>query len=613
VEWHDRREMFLRPNYRTKDGKDHIYWSLVETVRTVDGPRQKTLCYLGELNGSAQARWLKSVEVFNEQGEAQQLKLFPSHLEVPDDDPQVARVLVNRVRLERTRQFGVCFLGWEMWKQLGLDGFYEQALDGEAAEVPWSRVAAVLAINRLCAPGSELAIEQRWYPSTALDDLLEIEEGKINDTRLYRCLDRILPHKRKLEQHLKQRYGELFGAEFDVLLYDLTSTYVEGAAEKNPMMSRGYSRDHRPDCEQMVIALIVNREGFPFSYETFDGNRADVSTMETILRMVERKYGKARRIWVMDRGIVSEENLAAIRKRGGQYLVGTPRRQMKRFEAELLKDDWTQVRPDVEVKQIAVPQGEETYILCRTAGRKEKEKAIRKRFSLGMERALEALEKSIASGRLKDRYKMERRLGRIQARHPQVNDLFEVTLRDTPAGVRLRWEMKKEREAWRDLREGAYMLRTNLQADSAEQMWSMYMQLTEAEASFRALKSELSIRPLFHQKESRVKAHILVAFLGYALWVTLKHLLQRRPAMVPQLSASGAIQVQPLSPMKALALLSTLQSADIVLPTTDGREIRLRRITEPTTEQKSLLHQLGLALPERFQFNRKCSVDPAVA
>ncbi len=605
--------MFLRPNYRAKDGKEHTYWSLVETVRTVDGPRQKTLCYLGELNGSAQARWLKTIEVFNEQGETEQLKLFPADVEPPAGDPQVARVLVNRVRLERTRQFGAGFLGWELWKRLGLDGFFEQAMDEEAAEVPWSRVAAVLAINRLCAPGSELAIEERWYPSTALDDLLEIEAGKINDTRLYRCLDRILPHKRKLEQHLKQRYGELFGAEFDVLLYDLTSTYVEGAAEKNPMMGRGYSRDHRPDCEQMVIALIVDREGFPFSYETFDGNRADVSTMESILRMVERKYGKARRIWVMDRGIVSEENLAAIRKRGGQYLVGTPRRQMKRFEAELLQDDWTQVRPDVEVKQIAIPQGEETYILCRTTGRKEKEKAIRKRFSTHLEAALEALEKSIASGRLKDRYKMERRLGRIQARHPQVNDLFEVTLRDTPAGVRLVWAMKKDREAWRDLREGAYMLRTNLQADSAEQMWSMYMQLTEAEASFRALKNELSIRPLFHQKEPRVKAHVLVAFLGYALWVTLKHLLQRRPAIVPQPSASGVDHAQPLSPMKALALLSTLQSADIVLPTTDGREIRLRRITEPTAEQKSLLHQLGLELPERFQLNRKCSVDPAVA
>jgi hypothetical protein len=255
--------MFLRPHQRSKDGKEHTYWSLVETVRTGNGPRQRTLCYLGELNGSAQARWLKSIAVFNEQGEAQQLKLFPAHLEVPEDDPQVARVLVNRVRLERSRQFGACFLGWELWKQLELDQFFEQTVDQDAADVPWSRVAAVLAINRLCAPGSELAVEQRWYPATALDDLLEIEEGKINDTRLYRCLDRILPYKTKLEQHLKQRYGELFGADFDVLLYDLTSTYVEGAAESNPMMARGYSRDHRPDCEQLVIALIVNREGLP--------------------------------------------------------------------------------------------------------------------------------------------------------------------------------------------------------------------------------------------------------------------------------------------------------------------------------------------------------------
>jgi transposase len=605
--------MFLRPHQRSKDGKDHTYWSLVETVRTADGPRQRTLCYLGELNGSAQARWLKSVEVFNEQGEAQQLKLFPSHVEVPDDDPQVARVLVNRVRLERTRQFGACFLGWELWKHLELDRFFEQAVDDDPADVAWSRVAAVLTINRLCAPGSELAVEERWYPGTALDDLLEIEEGKINDTRLYRCLDRILPHKTKLEQHLKQRYGELFGAEFDVLLYDLTSTYVEGAAEKNPMMVRGYSRDHRPDCEQMVIALIVNSEGFPFSYETFDGNRADVSTLETILRMVERKYGKARRIWVFDRGIVSEENLAAIRKRGGQYLVGTPRRQMKRFEAELLQENWTQVRPDVEVKRVAIPQGNETYILCRTTGRKEKERAIRKRFSTRMEEALKRLQTTIAEGRLKDRNKMERRLGKIQARHAQVNDLFEVTLRDTPAGVRLVWEMKAERKLWRDLREGAYLLRTNLQADSAEEMWSKYMQLTEAEASFRALKSELSIRPLFHQKEPRVKAHVLVAFLGYALWVTLKHLLKRRPAIVPRTSASGVDNTQPISPKKALALLSTVQSADIVLPTTDGREIRLRRITEPTAELKSLLHQLGLSLPERLKSLSKCSADSAIA
>ena len=603
----------MRSHQRSKDGKDHAYWSLVETIRTANGPRQRTLCYLGELNSSAQTRWLRTVEVFNQQGETEQRKLFPSHVEPPADDPQVARVLVNRVRLERTRQFGACFLGWELWRQLALDRFFEEAVDGDPADVPWSRVAALLAINRLCAPGSELAVEERWYPSTALDDLLEIEEGKINDTRLYRCLDRILPHKTKLERHLKERYGELFGAEFDVLLYDLTSSYVEGAAEKNPMMRRGYSRDHRADCEQMVIALIVNSEGFPFSYETFDGNRADVSTMETMLRMVERKYGKARRIWVMDRGIVSEENLQAIRSRGGQYLVGTPRSQMKRFEAELLQDNWTRVRPEVEVKQVAVPQGEETYILCRTTGRKEKEKAIRKRFSTRMELALQGLQKSIAAGRLKDRNKMERRLGKIQARHAQVNDLFEVALRDMPEGVRLVWEIKKERKTWRDLREGTYMLRTNLQAESAEQLWAKYMQLTEAEASFRALKSELSIRPLFHQKEPRVKAHVMVAFLGYALWVTLKHLLQRRPTIVPQPSASGVDNAQPMSPMRALALLSTVQSADIVLPTTDGREIRLRRITEPSPEQKSLLHQLRISLPDRLNHPPKCSADSATA
>ena len=413
-----------------------------------------------------------------------------------------------------------------------------------------------------------------------------------------------------MECHLKQRYGELFGAEFDVLLYDLTSTYVEGAAERNPMMRRGYSRDHRPDCEQMVIALIVNQEGFPFSYETFNGNRADVSTMEVILRMVERKYGRARHIWVMDRGIVSEENLEAIRKRGGQYLVGTPRSQMKQFEAELLQDDWKQVRPEVEVKQVAIPGGEETYILCRTAGRKEKEKAIRDRFSARMESALAGLAMTIAAGRLKDRYKMERRLGRIQATHPQVNDLYQVELRDTTEGVRLFWEVKKDRKQWRLQREGAYMLRTNLQADNAEELWTKYMQLTEAEASFRALKSALSIRPLFHQLEPRVKAHVMIAFLGYALWVALKHRLRAKPP--PTCEADDNSKAFD-SPMQALSLLSTLHSADIVLPTTDGHEIRLRRITEPTQEQKRLLERLGISLPRHLQSNQKCSVDSKTA
>jgi len=312
--------MFLRPHRRSKDGKPHTYWSLVETVRTPDGPRQRKLCYLGELNASGQARWLKTIEVFNQQGESRQLKLFPSEVEAPDDDPTVARVLIEKVRLERMRRFGDCLVGLELWRRLELDRFCERWLDRpeDPAEVPWSRVAALLALNRLCAPGSELAIEERWFPTTALDDLLGIEAAKVNDSRLYRCLDRLLPLKTKLERHLAERYGALFAAEFDVLLYDLTSSYVEGAAPKDPMMRRGYSRDHRPDCKQVVIALIVNVEGLPLSYETFDGNRADVTTLEAVLRMVERKYGKARRIWVFDRGIVSEENLKALRRRGGR-------------------------------------------------------------------------------------------------------------------------------------------------------------------------------------------------------------------------------------------------------------------------------------------------------
>ena len=408
--------MFLRANHRDKDGKDHTYWSLVETVRTPDGPRQRTLCYLGELNDSAQARWLRVIDVFNEEGERRQLKLFPSDVEPPANDPDVAQVRVSRVRFERVRQFGSCCLGLELWKRLALDQFWEKLLDGEAADVPWSRVAALLSINRLCAPSSELGIEERWYPTTALDDLLGIAEGKINDTRLYRCLDRLLPHKTKLERHLKERYGELFAAEFDVLLYDLTSTYVEGQAEKNPLRRRGYSRDHRPDGKQVVIALIVNLEGFPLSYETFDGDRADVSTLEAGMRLVERKYGRGRRIGVFERGIVSETNLAALRRRGGQYRVGTPRAKLKGLESELLPGAWTQVREEVEAQMISLPGGSETYLLCRSRARREKERAIRRRFSERMERALTRLAERVEKGQLKDRAKIERRLGKIQER-----------------------------------------------------------------------------------------------------------------------------------------------------------------------------------------------------
>ena len=530
---------------------------------------------------------------------AHQLRLFPSEVDPPENDPHVARVRLQQVRLERARQFGNCFVGLELWKRLGLDELLEGLLDDEAADVRWSCVAAILAINRLCAPGSELSIEERWYPLTALDDLLGIEEGKINDSRLYRCLDRLLPHKTKLEQHLKGRYGELFGAQFDVLLYDLTSSYVEGAAQENRLMRRGYSRDHRPDCKQLVIALVVNSEGFPFSYEVFDGNRADVTTLKTILRVIERKYGKARRVWVFDRGIVSEENLQILRQRDGQYLVGTPRSKLRAFEKELLEGSWEKVRPDVEVKLVSIPGGEETYVLCRTTARRKKEQAIRSRFSTRIESAVSRLQKRIAEGKLKDRNKMERSLGAIQARYPQVADLYDLEVAETTEGWRLRWGMIEDRQSWQELREGAYLLRTNLKGDRAEELWTKYIQLTEAEAVFRALKSELAIRPIFHQLERRVKAHVLVAFLGYALWVTLKHLLRRHPIE--------------LSPSRVLAILSTVQSADIVLPTTDGREIRLRRVTTPTAEQKTILDHLGMQLPDRLDFNHECSGDLEIA
>ena len=417
---------------------------------------------------------------------------------------------------------------------------------------------------------------------------MRIPASTINHTRLYRCLDRLIPHKIQIERHLKQRYGELFEAEFDVLLYDLTSSYVEGKAPKNSMMRRGYSRDHRPDCKQVVIALIVNVEGFPLSYETLDGDRSDVTTLDTLMRMVERKYGKARRVWVFDRGIVSEANLEALRQRGGEYLVGTPRSKLKEFEKALLEDGWNQIREEVEVK----------LVLCRSTARREKEKAIRRRFSERLEQALGRLHQRVAQGRLKDRTKIQQALASLRARHPRVADLYQMSVVEREGTLHVEWQLMEERRAWRAAREGAYLLRTNLAGESAEELWNKYIQLTEAEAAFRVLKSALSIRPLFHQLEQRVKAHILVAFLGYALWVTLKHLLQRKD--------SG------LSPAQALALLSTLQSADIVLPTTDGREIRLRRVATPDPKQQQLLDQLGITVPQDLELNFECSVDSAV-
>ncbi len=365
------------------------------------------------------------------------------------------------------------------------------------------------------------------------------------------------------------------------------------------MMQRGYSRDHRPDCKQVVIALIVNAEGFPFSYETFDGNRSDVTTLEAVLRMVERKYGQARRMWVFDRGIVSEENLAALRKRGGQYLVGTPRAKLKRIERELLAGRLGAGAEEVEVKLVPMPGGRGDLHAVPLAGAAGERTGHPQPLFEPHGTALADLAKRVGAGQLKDRQKIERRLGKIQARYAQVADLYEADLGQAEGRWTLHWNLIEERRAWREAREGAYLLRTNLEGAAVEELWTKYIQLTEAEAAFRALKSELSIRPLFHQLEPRVKAHILVAFLGYALWVTLKHLLRRKNS--------------DCSPSQALALLATIQSADIVLPTTDGREIRLRRVAALTAEQQKLLTELGISLPDRFNLNFECSVDSAIA
>jgi transposase len=590
--------MFLRTHRRFKDGKDHTYWSLCETVRTPEGPRQRILCYLGELNGRQEARWRKTIQVFNHEGEEKQLSLFPSDHPSPEDDPNVVKIRLDRVAWERPRECGNVVMGLELWKRLEMDQFWEKALDEEPADIRWSSVAAILAVNRLLAPRSELSIEERWYTQTALDDLLGVPEEKVNTDRLYRALDLMLPHKEALEKHLRMKYGELFGADFELLLYDLTSTYFEGEAKANPQAQRGYSRDHRPDCKQVIIALVVSEEGFPIAYEVFDGNRPDVTTLEEILEAVETKYGKFRRIWVFDRGIVSEENLEILRKHGGQYLVGTPRSALRRFEKELLVEGWQEVREDVEVKLISIPGDEETYVLCRSTGRKEKESAIHVRQIQRLERHLGKLSVRISQGQIKDDVKIQRRIGAILARHPQVADLYEVGMERSSGKLSLVWEKVKAKSQWAKLREGHYLLRTNLKEENPQKLWEKYMQLVEAEAAFRALKSELAIRPIWHHKESRVQAHILVAFLGYALWVTLKHSLKR----------AGLA----LSPMKALHVAGKVQSGDILLETTDGRTLRLRRISRLDQGASELFRALKIQIPERLNrdLEWKCSADP---
>jgi len=583
--------MFLKAHARRKDGKEHRYFSLVESIRTLRGPQHRTLAYLGELNSITEAAWRRSIEVLNRDGSTRQLELFSS--EVKDTLPSgenVVQVVLDRVRWERPRDFGEIWLALHLWRLLGLDELLESVMPRGYEEVRWHEIAFILAAARMVEPSSELALERDFYPRTALDDVVGVPSEKINKDRLYRGLDILLPHKEACEEHLKKRMGQLFNEPFDLLLYDLTSTYFEGLAEKNPAAVHGYSRDHRPDCVQLVIGLIVTKSGLPIGYEVFSGNRADATTLEEMVARLDPN-GSASGIWVFDRGIASEDNLDGLRAFGARYLVGTPRTMLRKLEAELLDENWKQVREGIDVKKVAAPDGsEDTFILCRSADRRLKEDAMHRRFEKRMEEGLQAIHASIAAKRLKSRDLLHERLGRLKKECSRVARAYQIEVIGEDKTLELRWSKDAAKSAYLKHSEGAYLLRTNLRGESEQELWKMYMQLNDAESAFRSLKQELSIRPVFHQIEKRANAHILVCFLAYAMYRTLDRLVKDKG-----LEMSGR---------QVLKRLATIKSGDVVLPLVDGRELHLRRVSRPTQEQAQLLARLGLHLPERIGKDR---------
>lgn len=581
--------MFIKRHKVKKDGKEHFYYSLCESVRV--GPRQtiqKRLLNLGELNSTQLERWQRSIEVLHEDGQTRQMRLFTDRdggapKTYGSEDPDAyGEVLLSSLQLRRPRQFGAPWLGCLLWRQLHLDQFWHDALKDRRGPYSWAKVLELLAVNRLCDPGSELAVHERWFSSTAMDFLLESDEGIAAKDRLYRALDKAIEHKEELMGHLQGRWENLFDAECQILLYDLTSTYFEGQAKAVTKAKRGYSRDHRPDCVQVVVALIVSAEGFPLSYEVFPGNTVDVTTLEEMVETIESKYGFQGRVWVFDRGIVSEENLENLRARGACYLVGTPKSQLREFEKELLQGEWEQVegRPGVQVKLI--PQDQEVYILARSQERAGKESGIRRRKLVGLHRSLKRVSLLIRNGRLKDPDKIQRRLGRLEERYSGAwSHLKEIKVLGKGRGIYWRWDKNRLRNL--RLRDGAYLLRTNMDPMEPEIFWRQYVQLTDVESAFRSLKSELAIRPIWHHKEHRVEAHILVAFLGYCLWVNLKAQLKK---------VAGSI-----TPARVLQALKNILMVDVWFDLRDGRKLCLPRITQPEKEQALLLHQLNLLLP----------------
>jgi transposase len=578
--------VFLKAHARTKDGKRHRYYSLVESVRTARGPQHRTLAYLGELNAATEATWRRTISVLGRDGTAEQLELYGDDASHVPSGERVVRVLLDRVRWERPRDFGEVYVAYELWRLLGLDGLMSERMGAADADVPWDVMAFVLAAARLIAPSSELAIEEQFYPRTALDDVVGVPSDKVNKDRLYRTLDRLGPHKRAIEVHLRERLGALFNEPFDLLLYDLTSTYFEGLAEGNPAACRGYSRDHRPDCAQIVIGLVVTHSGLPLGYEVFHGNRADATTLDEMMEKIEAQYGKASRVWVFDRGVASERNLEALRRCGGNYLVGTPRTMLRKVEAALVEQDWKTVRDGIEVKVVPAPDGgTDTFVLCRSAERQTKEAAIHDRFERQIEDRLNRLLTAVQRGRLRSRDAVLLRLGRLRGDCSRVARAYRVQVDGDGDSLSVSWSKDPERAAYMRNTEGAYLLRTNLAGKPEEELWHTYMQLNDAEAAFRTLKQDLSIRPIHHQLEHRVEAHVLVCFLAYTMYRTLDRMSRDR--------GIG------MSARKILGQLSTIKSGDVILPLVDGRQLHLRRVSRPDQAQAQLLAQLGINLPER--------------
>lgn len=588
--------MFLRRCKRRKNGNQHTYWALVESYRTVGGSRQRVVAYLGELKNNEESGWVQLGRRLDGRSRPQRSLFDPPHYDDPDDEEPVVMNLKG-VRLERLRDFGDVWLALGLWRLLGLDELLSDLMPEGREEVRWDVMAAILAIARFCEPSSELHIEDSWYNRTALEDLLGVSADKVHTDRLYMALDRMLVHKEAVEKHLKERLGDLFDLEYDLLLYDVTSTYFEGECRGNPMAKRGYSRDSRPDCLQVCIGLVVTDDGMPLGYEVFDGNTHDSKTVETIVRAMESKYGKANRIWVMDRGMVSQDNLQFVRQRGGSYIVGTPKAMLRQFEQYLTDKDWREVQEGVEVKLVPGPQGDELFVLARSVDRRQKERAMHQRFIDCMEGALRKLQEFAASGRLKDVELAHRRLGRIQQRYWRASSAFDVkiTAIKNPAGkarLTVSFKHNKRWSDWAELSEGCYLLRTNLTDVDPKTLWKRYIQLTEAEWAFRIAKDELVIRPIWHHRPDRVKAHILVCFLAYVLWKSLAQWMRR--------AGLGD------APRTVLQEFAKIKSGDVVLPacgrnTQVSKTIRLRCVTTPDEAQKALLNRLGLTLPQRLR------------